>query len=256
MSPRPLQVGLERNEKLLRLRLDRPKANVIDAAMIAALREAFDEQVANPDLLAVLLDHTGPNFSFGASIEEHFPDQMASMLAALHGLLKSMLAFPCPILVSVRGQCLGGGLEVALAGGLIFVAPNARLGQPEIKLGVFAPAASCLLPERIGQSAADDLLFSGRSVSGEEAMRLGIANHMADDPEAAALAYFAEHLEPHSACALRFAVQASRKPMIQRAIGRLDEVERLCAEDLVKTHDAVEGLTAFMERRSPQWRNR
>lgn len=256
MSSHPLRVWLERNGKLLRLRLDRPKANVVDSAMIAALREAFDEHVANPDLAAVLLDHSGPNFSFGASIEEHFPDRMPEMLSALHGLLKCMLAFPCPILVSVQGQCLGGGLEVALAGALIFVAPTARLGQPEIKLGVFAPAASCLLPERIGQGAADDLLFSGRSVSGEEAIRLGIANYLADDPEAAALGYFEEHLEPHSACALRFAVRASRGAMIQRVSERLDEVERLCAEDLVRTHDAVEGLTAFLERRPPRWRNR
>lgn len=256
MSSRSVQVWLERDGKLLRVRLDRPKANVVDAAMIVALQTAFEEHIANPDLSAVLLDHSGPNFSFGASIEEHLPEQMASMLSALHGLLKCMLAFPCPILVSVRGQCLGGGLEVALAGSLIFVARTARLGQPEIKLGVFAPAASCLLPERIGQSAADDLLFSGRSVSGEEALRLGIANRMADDPEAAALAYFEEHLESHSACAVRFAVQASRRAMIQRVSGRLDEVERLCAEDLIETFDAVEGLTAFMERRPPRWQNR
>jgi len=256
MSPPPVKAWFERDGKLLRLRLDRPKANIIDMAMIAALHDALNEQVANRDLSAVLLDHTGPNFSFGASVEEHLPEQMASMLSALHALLKSMLAFPCPILVSVQGQCLGGGLEVALAGSLIFVAPTARLGQPEIKLGVFAPAASCLLPERIGQSAADDLLFSGRSVSGEEAVRLGIAGYLAADPEAEALAYFDEHLAPHSACALRFAVRASRKAMVERTIQRLDEVEKLCAVELIETFDTVEGLTAFMERRPPRWRNR
>lgn len=256
MPADPIRVGLERKGRLLRLRLERPKANIVDSAMIAALHAAYDAHAANPELVAVLLDHDGPNFSFGASIEEHFPDRMPAMLSALHGLLKCMLAFPCPILVAVRGQCLGGGLEVALAGTLIFTAPTACLGQPEIKLGVFAPAASCLLPERIGQGAADDLLLSGRSVSGAEAVRLGIANYLADDPEAAALGYFEEHLEPHSACALRFAVQASRGAMIQRVSKRLDAVERLCVEDLIRTHDAVEGLQAFLERRPPNWLNR
>lgn len=256
MKEQQIRVWLERGGRLLRVRLDRPKANIIDATMIAALRAVFEEYATAPELLAVLVDHGGPHFSFGASIEEHFPEQMASMLSGLHGLLKCMLAFPRPILVSVRGQCLGGGLEVALAGGRLFVAPAARLGQPEIKLGVFAPAASCLLPERIGQSAADDLLFSGRSVSAEEALRMGLADQMDEDPEAAALAYFDEHLAAHSACALRFAVQASRTAMVRRVTERLDEVERLCATDLIATHDAVEGLTAFVQRRPPRWQNR
>lgn len=251
----PLRVWQERGGRLLRLQLDRPKANIIDATMIAALQQALDAHVEDRDLSAVLLDHVGPHFSFGASIEEHFPEQMAGMLAALHALIRRMLTYPCPILVAVRGQCLGGGLEVALGGSLIFAGPDARLGQPEIKLGVFAPAASCLLPERIGQGAADDLLFSGRSVSADEALRMRLVDRLADDPAAAALAYFDEYLAPHSACAMRFAVRASRQALARRVCERLEEVERLCSQDLIRTHDAVEGLIAFQERRSPQWRN-
>lgn len=255
MADNPVLSWRERDGKLLRLRLDRPKANIVDAAMIAALDGALAGHAADQDLHAVLLDHSGPHFSFGASIEEHFPDQMAGMLAALHGLIKRMLAYPCPILVAVRGQCLGGGLEVALAGSLIFAGRDARLGQPEIKLGVFAPAASCLLPERIGPSNAEELLYSGRSVEPSEALRLGLVNAVADDPEAAALAWFDSHLVAHSACAIRFAVTAARAALARRVSERLDEVERLCGEELVKTHDALEGLLAFQQRRPPVWRN-
>ncbi len=250
-----LKVWSDRGGKMLRLRLNRPKANIVDAAMIAALDDALAAHGDNLDLHAVLLDHEGPHFSFGASIEEHFPDQMAKMLNALHGLIKRMLSFPCPILVAVRGQCIGGGLEVALAGSLIFAGQDARLGQPEIKLGAFAPAASCLLPERIGQARADDLLFSGRSVSAEEALYLGVIDRLAEDPEAAALAYFDEHLAAHSACALRFAVKAARVALVRRVAERLDEAERLC-QDLAKTQDMLEGLVAFKEKRSPHWSNR
>ncbi len=71
--------------------------------------------------------------------------------------------------MAVSGQCLGGGLELVSAGHLIFASPDARLGQPEIQIGVFAPAASCLLPERIGLAAAEDMLISGRSITAEEA---------------------------------------------------------------------------------------
>ena len=106
-------------------------------------------------------DAEGPHFSFGASVAEHVAERCAAMLAGLHALLLSMLEWPVPILVAVKGQCLGGGLELAMGGSLIFAAADAELGQPEIQLGVFAPAASVLLPPRIGRATAEDLLISG-----------------------------------------------------------------------------------------------
>ena len=114
-----------------------------------------------------------------------------------------MLEFPAPILVAVRGQCLGGGLEVALAGGPIFAAPTAQFGQPEMKLGVFAPAASVLLPYRVTQPVAEDLLLTGRSINATEAAAKGLVQVLAEDPEAAALAWFEEHLQGKSAASLR-----------------------------------------------------
>ncbi|MBL6958118.1 MAG: enoyl-CoA hydratase/isomerase family protein, partial [Rhodospirillales bacterium] len=120
MSDAPLKVWLDRDGTLLRLRLNTPKANIIDAEMIAALTAAFDEYKDNDGLLGVLLDHDGPHFSFGASVEEHLPGQCAEMLKGLHDLVKRMVAYPVPVLVAVRGQCLGGGLEVAAAGNFIF----------------------------------------------------------------------------------------------------------------------------------------
>ena len=140
--PAPVRDWLEQDGALLRLRLNRPKANLIDAEMIAALDGALVAFAASRQLRGVLLDSEGPHFSFGASVEEHLPVNCAQMLSSLHALLVRMLQFPVPILVAVRGQCLGGGLEVALGGGLIFAAPDGQFGQPEIGLGVFAPAAT------------------------------------------------------------------------------------------------------------------
>ena len=252
----PAKSWLERDGALLRVRLARPKANLIDAAMIAALTEAFAGQRERAGLRGVLLDAEGPHFSFGASVEEHLPGACATMLSSLHALLVAMLEFRAPILVAVRGQCLGGGLEVALAGGLIFAAPDAQLGQPEMKLGVFAPAASCLLPYRISQPAAEDLLFSGRSVSGEEAKALGLVHTVAADAEAAALAYFDQHLAGKSAAALACALAAARAPLAADVRRRLAELERLYLDRLMKTRDANEGLAAFLARRPPQWEHR
>ena len=251
-----VKVWLEHDGALLRLRLSRPKANLVDAAMIGALHGAFNEYRGHTSLRAVLLDAEGPHFSFGASVEEHLPERCAAMLASLHALVLSMLEFPAPILVVVRGQCLGGGLEVALAGGPIFAAPDAQLGQPEMKLGVFAPAASCLLPYRVNQPAAEDLLFSGRSVSGEEAKAIGLVQTVAADPEAAALAYFEQHLANKSAAALACALVAARGSYIADVRTRLHEVERLYLDRLMQTHDANEGLNAFLAKRPPKWEHR
>ena len=251
----PLKVWLERDGALLRLRLNRPKANIVDASMIACLQTAFNAHRMSPGLRGVLLDAGGPHFSFGASVEEHLADRCAAMLGALHALIISMVEFPLPILTVVRGQCLGGGLEVALAGGPIFSTPDAKLGQPEMSLGVFAPAASCLLPWRVNQSDAEDLLFSGRSVNGIEAKTMGLVQTVADDPESAALQYFDQHLAPKSAAALACAVTAVRAPLIRELRTRLQEVETLYLDRLMKTHDANEGLAAFLARRAPSWKH-
>jgi len=252
----PLNIWHEADGRLLRLRLDRPKANLIDAPMIAALDGALAEHLGNAELGAVLIDAEGPHFSFGASVEEHLPDQCAAMLRGLHQLILRMVESPVPLLVAVRGQCLGGGLEVALGGHLMFVAPDASLGQPEMKLGVFAPAASCLLPEVVGPSRAFDLLVSGRTITGAEAATIGIAREAVADPEHAALAYFEEHLRPKSASSLRHAVKAARLDYVARVKDKIRAVERLYLDELMATHDAVAGLKAFIAKKAPQWQHR
>jgi len=249
----PLKVWVEREGALLRLRLARPKANIVDAAMIVALHGAIAEQRKSSALRGVILDAEGPHFSFGASVEEHLPANCAQMLASLHALLLELLEFPVPVLVAVRGQCLGGGLELALAGSMIFATAASQLGQPEIKLGVFAPAASVLLPYRVSQPVAESLLLSGRSIAGTEALACGLVQALADDPEAAALAWFEQHLQDKSGAALACAMTAARGQMLRDVRRRLGEVEHLYLERLMKTHDANEGLDAFMAKRQPVW---
>jgi cyclohexa-1,5-dienecarbonyl-CoA hydratase len=252
----PLKTWLEAEGRLLRLRLNRPKANLIDAAMIAALDRALAQHIDDPHLSAVLLDAEGPHFSFGASVEEHLPGACAGMLRGLHGVMIRMLDSPVTILVAVRGQCLGGGLELGLAGHLMFVAPDASLGQPEMTLGVFAPAASCLLPEAIGPARAFDLLISGRSIKGAQAAAIGLAFAAETDPERAALDYFETHLKPKSASSLKYAVRAARRDHATRVKAKMADVERLYLNELMSTRDAVEGLKAFIAKRPAMWEHR
>ncbi len=253
MSESPLKAVLERDGALLRLTLARPKANIVDASMIAALSGALARHEADRAIRGVLLDAEGPHFSFGASVDEHLPASCGTMLATLHALVMAMVEFPAPILVAVRGQCLGGGLEVAMAGSMIFAAPDAQLGQPEMKLGVFAPAASVLLPYRVNAAVAEDLLLSGRSVGAAEAREIGLVHTVADDPAAAALAWFDAHLAGKSAASVRYALRAARLARIEAIRAGLAAVEKLYLQGLMNTRDANEGLTAFLARRPPVW---
>jgi cyclohexa-1,5-dienecarbonyl-CoA hydratase len=251
----PLKSWLEYDDQVLHLQLARPKANIIDAAMIDALSTALNQHVANPRIMAVILDAEGPNFSFGASVKEHLPDQCAGMLRTLHALIMQMLEYPVPIIAAVRGQCIGGGLEVVCAANLIIAAPDAKLGQPEISLAVFAPAASCLLPERVGQSQAEMLLLSGQSIDAEKARHIGLVDEISAEPSAAALAWIEKYLLGKSSSSLRLATTAARHDYVSRIREKLATVESLYLDQLMQTDDAVEGLNAFLEKRKPVWAN-
>jgi cyclohexa-1,5-dienecarbonyl-CoA hydratase len=183
------------------------------------------------------------------------PGQCRDMLKGLHAVVLQLVGSTVPVLVAARGQCLGGGLELALSGHLVFAAPDASLGQPEIKIGVFAPAASCLLPELVGPARALDLLLSGRSITGMEAAAMGMVAQ-AVDPEAAALAYFREHLQSKSASSLRYAVKAARSDYVARIRAKIERIEHVYLDELMKSHDALEGLNAFLGKRAAQWQHR
>ena len=252
----PIRVWRTHGAALLRLRLARPKANILDAAMLAALDGALTAELGQGAPLAVLIDAEGPHFSFGASVEEHLPDACAAMLRGFHALLLRLLAAPVPVLFAVRGQCLGGGLELALTGSRIFAAPDAMFGQPEIRLGVFAPAASALLPERIGRPAAEAMLLSGHSLDAEAARAAGLVQTVVADPEEAAAAWFSAHLADKSAAALRCAMAAARGDLVVRTRARLAELETLYLDELMQTRDARAGLQAFLGKRTPSWEHR
>ena len=239
--------------RIWRLVLDAPKANVIDAAMTAELTRLFREATAEPALKAVVLEGEGAHFSFGASVEEHLPQHVAAMLRGFHDLFRAMAAAAVPVVAVVRGQCLGGGLELAAFAHRVFAAPDAKLGQPEIRLGVLAPAASVILPERVGRAVAEDLCLTGRIVGAPEALALGLVDGVSDDPRAAALAWIRDGLLPHSAASLRRAVRAVRWGLDRKLHEDLDAIEGLYLEDLMTTADATEGIRAFLEKRRPVW---
>jgi cyclohexa-1,5-dienecarbonyl-CoA hydratase len=238
-----------------RLILSTPKANVLDAQKIAALTVAFQHARDNRGVKAIVIEGEGPHFSFGASVEEHLPEQCEAMLHAFHGLFRTALEAAVPTVAAVRGLCLGGALELASFCHRVIAAPGAQLGQPEIALGVIAPIASILLTDRVGRGAAEDLCLSGRAVEADEALRMGLVDELDENPGEAAMTWVRQHLLSKSASSLRHAVRAVRMELTARVDRDLPALEALYLDELMDTYDAVEGLNAFVEKREPQWRN-
>lgn len=237
---------------VLHLVLDAPKGNVLDAKMIGLLHEALRERVG-AETRVVAFEGEGKNFSFGASVAEHRRAEAAAMLETFHALFRTLAELAVPTAAIVRGQCLGGGLELASWCTWVFASPDARLGQPEIRLAVFPPVASIVLPWRVGGGHAADLCVSGRTLGAPEALAIGLVTEVADDPRVAFEAFYAEHLAGTSASSLRFAERAARAGLHEAIRTRLPALERLYLEELMKTHDANEGIEAFLARRSPSF---
>jgi len=240
---------------LLRLTLDRPPANILDSAMTLELTRVFASLEERPETRAVLITGAGGHFSYGASVEEHRADRVEGMLRRFHELFRVIAKSGVVLLCAVRGQCLGGGLELASFGQRVFSTADAKLGQPEIVMGVLAPVASLLLSDRVGRGAADDLLLSGRTISGRAALEMGLVDELAEDPEQAAIEWAERSLAAHSASSLRHATRAARFELMQRFESCIAGIEALYLEELMKTHDATEGIQAFLEKRKPNWRD-
>lgn len=232
------------------------KGNILDRAMMTALRGVFRDAPHAAPLKAICLEGAGRHFSFGASVPEHLPDQAAGMLNEIRHLVLDLLDSHTIVVAAVRGQCLGGGLELASVCHRIVAGDDAMLGQPEIALGAFAPIASIVLPERIGRARAEDLCLTGRSVTAAEALTMGLVDEVTvEDPVDAALWWLRTHLATRSAMSLRLAVKAVRSGFSARLRTELPVLEAMYLDELMVTHDAVEGLRAFMEKRPPDWRH-
>jgi cyclohexa-1,5-dienecarbonyl-CoA hydratase len=254
----PVSVAWNRDDTRAALTLFHEKGNIVTADMVAVLRAALGELATNPRLKLITVQGSGPDFSFGASIPEHAPGRIESVLPEMHRLVIDLLDAPAVTAAVVRGRCLGGGFELALACDFIFAAGDAVFGLPEIALGVFPPAAAALLPLRIGTSRATRAILTGESRGAVEWLDAGLLELIAPATELDAEVdrWFERHLAPRSAAALRHGASAARMDLSMRVTQTLPMLERLYLNDLMRTADAVEGIDAFMNRREPSWKHR
>jgi cyclohexa-1,5-dienecarbonyl-CoA hydratase len=239
------------------LTLAHPPLNILTQAVLGELRGALRRLEAEPSLKVVILGAQGRHFSAGADVGEHLPPNHLAMIPEFLDTISALAVFPLPVVAAVHGRCLGGGFEMVQAADVIVAGAGAVFGQPEILLGVTAPAACVLLPRRVPAGLAAGLLFTGDTISAPCAHDAGLVYRVVDDEQVDAEALALAHrMARHSAAALRLNKWTLRACAGRSAEGGLREAGRIYLDELMHTRDAAEGLHAFLDKREPVWSNR
>ncbi|SPE21108.1 Dienoyl-CoA hydratase [Burkholderiales bacterium] len=243
---------------LATLTINRAPLNVLDIATMEEMDAALDVLAADPTVRLLKIAAAGEKaFSAGVEVADHTPDKVDHMIRIFHSVIRKIEAFPVPTLAAVHGAALGGGLEVALACDLIVAAAGAKLGQPEIKLAVFAPVAAVLLPRLLPPAWANELLYGGGVITAEVALQYGLVNRVfARESFAQESQAFAKPFFELSRSALGFTKKAIRAGAGTAFADRLAIVEKIYLQELMETADAKEGLAAFLSKRAPAWQHR
>jgi len=254
-----IKVEYTHNNSVARIILDDGKGNVLDSIMMGDLLELLNSFKDKNDLKLITFEGAGKHFSFGASVEEHTKENAPKMLKEFHQLFYTITDLAIPTLAKICGQCLGGGLELALVCNFLFAEKSANIGQPEILLGVLPPPASVILPLKIGNAKAENLIITGKAISAEEGKAMGLINEVFEDKNAMEKEldeWIKKNILNKSASSLRYVVRASRTTFNHLLRKMLPEVEELYIKGLMETDDANEGINSFLEKRKPEWKNR
>jgi cyclohexa-1,5-dienecarbonyl-CoA hydratase len=249
-------IDVQLKEGLGTITLRRPPVNVLNIEMMDEVNDTLRDWREERDLKVVLFNAEGKCFSAGVDVGEHMGDLAPKMISSFHGMFRLMDSLGAVSVASVFGSCLGGGCELAIFCDLVIADETAKFGQPEIQVGVLPPIAAQIMPRIIGRKAAMDLILSGRIISAAEALAMGLVNKtvlkgdLAQETESFIKPYLSMSAE-----VLRITKKTVKAGLMDDLEPSLRAIEKIYLDELMKTKDAHEGLTAFLEKRTPQWKN-
>ena len=254
MTAHPETIQLRMEQRTAWITLDRPPLNILDIAMMESLDAALARALSESDF--VIFQGAGVKaFCAGADIADHAPKRVEKMLTAFHAVFRRLASADCLTIAAVVGYCLGGGMELATFCDFVLATESAEFGQPEIKLGCFPPVAMVTLPRLIGMQAAAYLILTGQQISAREAHRLGLVTGVVPDHELpVAVDALLKELRALSPSVLRLTRKTLTRLHSPDFLKQLREAERVYLSELMKTHDAQEGIRAFLEKRQPVWK--
>jgi enoyl-CoA hydratase/carnithine racemase len=249
-------------EGIVQLVLNRPDVhNALSRQLVAALQTTLNDLRTNGTIRAAIIAGAGDRaFSTGADLRERLhltPDERTAHTTAIAEAADTIARFPVPVIAAVRGYALAGGAELAIACDLRVASDDATFGFPEAKIGIFPGAGGVVrLPRLVGAGAANDLLFTGRPVQADEALRLGLINQItASDDVLAGAQEVARRIATNGPLAIR-ALKAALRATDQQGVAEAHRIVAQYRRKLDQSADYAEGLAAFSERRAPRFQGR
>ncbi|MFZ0698772.1 MAG: enoyl-CoA hydratase/isomerase family protein [Thermoplasmata archaeon] len=232
---------------------ERPPANVFDLGLLEEFTRALKREEVTSAHVAVLRGG-GKSWSGGLSVEDHLKPRVSEMLEAFRKALMTLWNLPVPTIAQVHGRCLGGGMELLMACDLAIASEGATFGQPEIRLGVFAPFGAATYAHLLGARPAAELLYLGTPFDADRAVSAGIVNRVVPEEDLdASVALTAQTLCSHRRETLRLLKRALRRSEVD-PWSRLAYAEHVYLDELMMHEQSEEGLRAFLEKRTPIWK--
>ncbi len=246
----------DKSDTVTSITLNRPPLNIMNIQMLDELAVAL-KSVTEEEPKILLLKGEGKAFCAGVDVLDHTREKADRMISSFHRVFHIMSRMMTPTIAAVKGVCLGGGCELATFCDLVIASENSKFGQPEIKVGVIAPVAAAFFPKMIGSRRTLELLLTGETIDAVEASRMGLINRaVPEDSFDRVVDETIKTLTALSGPVLRLnkrAVLDGLELDFERALGG---VEDIYLDELMKTEDAQEGLSAFLEKRAPVWKEK
>jgi len=249
-------IQTELKDGVATLTLNRAPLNVLNIEMMEEINTYFEELMKEKALKLLVIQAAGKAFSAGVDVGEHLGDLVYKMIEVFHKMFRSMDRLKVPSIAVVNGSALGGGCELALYCDMVIATERAKFGQPEIQVGVFPPIAALAFPRMIGRKKAMELVLSGETISAQEAYAFGLVNKVV--PEASLsqeVNAFIEKFKKLSGIVLKLTKEAMLAGLNDDVEKGLQAIEKIYLGRLMKSHDAIEGLKAFLEKRKPTWKD-
>jgi cyclohexa-1,5-dienecarbonyl-CoA hydratase len=258
-SPAPPEfIQYHVDDGVARITLVRPKAsNAMNITMLEEIGSVLEDVDMNPEVKILLFQGDDNAFSSGLDIADHTEENAYQMMNAFSSIFRRLMRLDAVSVSVVKGLALGGGCELAAFCDFSFAAEDAKLGQPEIKAGLFPPVAAAVYPRIIGLRRTFEMLLTGRIYSAKEAERIGlITRAVAGQQLDEEVQRWMDFLKSFSSPVLKLTRQAISGSLTLPLDEALRYVEEIYLNELMATEDVKEGLRAILERRKPVWKHR